>query len=168
MNLITAKDRGLLPLVGNLAGKVCVLNHHALTKRYQVPRYQLFIAKGGFGCQENSLGSAVFGQYVIDQEDDRRERRDFIGIATEELIKRAMADTTPVLPIDLNQRRYLAVAKDGNYEFGETLKEAGQRLRLITSAKIIAGYLVHPETQINSLGYFTYPQGAPPEQIFGR
>jgi hypothetical protein len=168
MKLITSSSKGVLPLVGNITGKVCVLNYHRLTRRYQLPRFQLFMAKGGFGCQENSLGSAVFGQYVADQKEDRRERIEFIGIASDELITRAMADDAPVMPIDLSQRRYLIVAKDGNHEFGESLKQAGERLRLITKAKAVASYLVHPETQINSMGYFSYPEGAPPEQIFGR
>lgn len=168
MKLITANDEGLLPLVGNLASRVCVLNHHALTKRYQLPRYQLFKVNGGFGCQENSPGTTVFGQYLVDGEQDRRERKELIGIATDELIERAMQDDAPVMPIDVKQQVYMIVAIDGNHEFGSSLREAGQRLRMITKCKAAAGYLVHPETKINSLGYMTYPQGAPPIQIFGR
>lgn len=168
MKLITATSEGVVPLAGDITGKVCVINHHRLTRRYQLPRFQLFMAKGGFGCQENSLGSAVFGKYVADQIEDRRERRDFIGIATDELIERAMADASPVQPIDLSLRRYMVVAKDGNYEWGDSLKQAMERLKLITSAKVTASYLVHPETRINSMGYFTYPEGAPPTEIFGR
>ena len=85
MNLITSGTEGLRSLEGDLKNKRLVLAHNRLNRRYQMPRFQIFHATGGFGCQENSLGSAVFGIHIADGESARWNRNDFIGIADDDL-----------------------------------------------------------------------------------
>ena len=162
MKLITQGDEGLAPLSGDITGQVVVISHTRLNKRYQSPRFQLFKATGGFGCKENSLGSAVFGHYLADGDDDRRERRELIGIASDELIGRALEDTTPVLDLDVTARVYLLIAKDGTYEIGDTVEQARQRLLRLTDATVTEAWHVHPESKISDIGFITYPPGAPP------
>lgn len=165
MNLITREDRGVSPLVGDLTGKVLVIAHTRLNRRYQSPRFQLFKAYGGFGCKEGTLGSAVFGKYLADEEDDRRDRHEFIGIADDELIKLALADTTPVIELDPKLRQIMLVCKDGHYQFGDTAEQARQRLNHITKAEVIAAFEAHPETTISDMGFMTYPKGCQPVEV---
>lgn len=165
MKLITPGDRGLSPIEGDLTGRVLVIAHTHLKRRYQLPRFQLFKAHGGFGCKEGSLGSAVFGQYIADGEESRQRRNDFIGFADDELIKQALADTTPVEAIDLTKRVYLLVAKDGSMQIGDTVEQARQRLRLQTPAQVVGAFLAHPETTVTDMGFLAYPSGAVPQEI---
>lgn len=165
MELITSSSEGVLPLAGDLANKVLVLAHTRLNRRYQMPRFQLFKATGGFGCQENSLGRAVFGMFVADSEEARYNRADFIGIASEALVFKAMADTTPVKAINLNDRVYLVISKDGNVERGDSPTQAMVRLRRLTRSALSAAYHVHPETVVNEFGYMSYPDGAAPVEV---
>lgn len=159
MNLITHETEGLSPLVGDLAGKTLVIRANALNRRYQLPRFQLFKATGGFGCKESSLGSKVFGVFVADNEDGQYRRNDFIGIATDQLIRQAMADARAVEPIDLAQRVYLLVSKDQHYAKGDTVEQAMQRLRRMTRSAVVESFRVHPEAIINELGFMTCPAG---------
>lgn len=165
MNLIQKGDEGLRPLVGDLNGQTLVLAHTKLHRRYQLPRFQIFNAIGGFGCQENSLGRAVFGHHPADGENARWSRNDFIGIATAELVARAMADVTPVEPVNLAERCFLLVSADGNYVMGDTPTQAMERLRRITKAKVMHSFIAHPETQINEIGLMTWPEGAAPAEV---
>lgn len=164
MHLITCTDERLRPLVGDLKGQVLVLDWAYLKRRYQMPRFQLIQATGGFGCSEESPGK-IFGRSICDGEEGTYRRNQFIGIATEELIMAGMADTTPVQNIDLNLREYLLIARDGSTERGHTIEQARQRLGRITSAAITGAYEVHPESYVNDLGYISYPDGAPPVEV---
>ena len=159
MDLITLKSEGLRPLTGDLTNQVLVINHTRLISRYQLPRFQLFKATGGFGCQEHSLGRAVFGYCVASNEDARWNRSDFIGIASDQLIHRAMEDATPVDELDINARIYLVFSKDGTFEKGDTVHSAMTRLRRITESPVLVAYHAHPESQITDDGFLIYPQG---------
>lgn len=159
MNLITGKDEGLRPLVGDLAGQYLVLSHLKLNRRYQMPRFQIFKATGGFGCKDGSLGSKVFGVFVADNEDGQYRRSDFIGVATKELIQQALADTTPVPSINPHERIYLLFTNDGYYEKGDTVNEAMQRLRRVTKAQVRQAFHCHPESTVNEFGFLSYPSG---------
>lgn len=163
--LITKGHRWLRPLVGDLKGEVVVLNHLKLPARQQMPRFQLVSARGGFGCEDGSMGRKVFGSHLADGGDCTYYRSSFVGIATPELIALAMADTTPVKAIDLSLREYLLIAKDGSTERGQTVEQARQRLRLISSACVVAAYEVHPESWVTELGFISYPDGAPPVEV---
>lgn len=165
MNLIKRGDEGLMPLVGDLTGHTLVLSHERLNRRYQMPRFQIFKATGGFGCKEGSLGRAVYGIHIADNEDARWNRNDFIGIATQELAARAMEDVRPVPPLNLDERGYFLWADDGSSVMGDTVSEAMQRLRRITSAKVRQAFLTHPESHVNEFGYLVYPQGTEPTEV---
>ena len=165
MKLITPQDKGVTPLVSDITGQVVVLAHTKLKRRYQLPRFQLIKATGGFGCKEGSLGSAVFGRFIADGEDASYRRSDFIGIADADLIAQALADTTPVKEIDLELRHYLLISKDGNMEAGHTADQAMKRLRRLTRSAVSVAYLLHPESFVNDLGYISYPSGATPVEV---
>lgn len=159
MKLITSNSEGLRPLDGDLTGECLVLSHLRLHRRYQMPRFQIFKATGGFGCKPGSLGSKVYGVFIADNEDGQWRRSDFIGIATKELIHDALADDTPVPSINPHERHYLLVSNDGHYESGDTVNQAMQRLRRMTRAKVRHAFLCHPESTINEFGFLSYPEG---------
>lgn len=165
MNLITSRDDGVRPLDGDLTDKVLVINHLRLGRPYQLPRFQLFKATGGFGCKPNTLGQAVFGYHLADMESARWNRSDFIGVPSDELITAAMADARPVAAIDLSARVYMVIAKDGSRAVGETPTEAMTRLRRITASALLNAYHAHPESSITDLGHITYPSGASPVEV---
>lgn len=164
MNLIDRNSQGLRPLQGDLTDQVLVIDWTKLPRRYQLPRFQLIKAKGGFGCKEDSPGK-VFGVCIADSANTVSRRADFIGIATTELITQALADTTPVSETDLSLREYLLIARDGSTERGATIEEARQRLKLITSSSVISAYQVHPESWVNEFGFIQYPEGAAPTEV---
>lgn len=164
MKLIESGDEGVLPLVGNLIRKVLVLDWRQLRRRFQIPRFQLIRANGGFGCQEDSSGK-IFGQSIADGEDGTYRRSQFIGIAEDQLIHMAMADATPVKAIDTNLREYLLIARNGHHERGSTIEQARQRLGLITGSPVLAAYEVHPEAYVNEMGFIVSPEGAPALEV---
>ncbi len=159
MNLIVKGDEGVTPLVSNILGKLLVVDHTKLKRRYQMPRFQIFKATGGFGCQANSLGSKVFGEYIADSSATYLFRYDFIGMASDELVKRAMEDTTPVKALDPKERCFFVMAKDGSVETGNTVHQAMQRLHRITNSKLLTAFYAHPEAYINPYGFISYPEG---------
>jgi len=165
MDLIGSNSEGLAPLSGDLKDKVLVIDHTRLGARYQTPRFQLFKARGGFGCADNSLGRAIFGTYLATGEDGRLNRNDFVGIASRALIDAAMADLTPVPDLDLSEREFMLVAKDGCRGRGPTVEVARQRLERQTASPVFAAYRLHPESTVSSTGYISYPDGAPPQEV---
>lgn len=165
MNLITSGHKGLRPLVGNLTGLILVLDHTRLNRRYQLPRFQIVKAIGGFGCKEGAMGTAVFGMCLADNEEARWRRHDFIGIASDNLVQEAIADTTPVTDINLNDRHYLLLAKDLTVASGDTPHQAMTRLRRRTKAAVLFAYHCHPESAFNDAGFLTYPKGATPVEV---
>lgn len=161
--IILPGHKELLPLDGDITLKVVVLKHQLLPKRYQYPRYQLIKAKFGFGLR--STRGKVFGVCIGDGGDVTCRRSDFIGIASEALIELAMADPRSPEPIDLSLREYMLIATDGTTERGDTVEQARQRIKLLTNSKVNLCYWLHPESTMNDLGFISYPQGAPPEQV---
>lgn len=60
--------------------KVLVIKPEWFNDHSRLAENQLFLAEGGFGCDPNKMGTAVFGQFLIDGEKTRIERYDFLGI----------------------------------------------------------------------------------------
>ena len=71
------------------AGFVGILNNEILAPEYQKPEFQLFRIYGGFGASPSKMGNAVFGYFCADGEECRFDRRQFIGIANEEVTRYA-------------------------------------------------------------------------------
>lgn len=71
------------------AGCVGILKIETFKPEYQQPEYQLFRILGGFGASPSKMGNAVFGYFCADGEECRQERRNFIGIANEEVTRYA-------------------------------------------------------------------------------
>jgi len=77
-DMLTRKD--VLPLVGDLEGKILVLNSKVLRAPFRFRKFQLWKATGGFGCSPTAHGASVFATCLADGEKSRWNRGDFIGI----------------------------------------------------------------------------------------
>jgi hypothetical protein len=166
MRLIDYGHDGLTPIVSqNLKGQFVVVNWRRLDRRFQQPRFQIFKPTGGTGCLTFMDGGKVFGRHVFDGEDGEFRRTDFLGLASEELIKLAMADITPTTPIDLSLREYMLRARDGSEERGKSIEDARRRLSYITNSAVVEAWELHPDSYINPFGLIVYPEGAPPTQV---
>ena len=64
----------------DLAGRVLVLKPEVLKDEYKTPESQLFKAERGFGCNPRASGRAVFGTFMVDGEQARFSRQDFLGV----------------------------------------------------------------------------------------
>ena len=82
-DLYTSKDCVKDGMLEHLEGKILIVCPSSLNEKYRGKDYQLFRAKGGFGCFPFTRGTAVFGRYCKDGEECRMERYDFIGVAGE-------------------------------------------------------------------------------------
>lgn len=69
-------------------GKVLIVESSALSEQYRKPEHQLWRATGGFGCNPNALGRAVFATSLADGEKVRWSRSEFLGVATDEVVER--------------------------------------------------------------------------------
>ncbi len=54
-------------------GEVIVIDKRYHNKDYQNLEQRLFVALGGFGMKESTMGNAIWGKYVCDGEECRRE-----------------------------------------------------------------------------------------------
>jgi len=75
----------------HLEGKLCVLKEKFFNEKFREAKYQLVYIGGGFGCNPDSMGNAIF---VYECHNDKPERyrierynNDILGIATDEAIK---------------------------------------------------------------------------------
>jgi len=75
----------------DLEGKLLIREVNNFKEDFRDAKYQLVLAKGGFGCRPDARGNAIFVSEVHNDEpeDYRMERCDneILGIATEEAIK---------------------------------------------------------------------------------
>ncbi len=65
-------------------GKVLVMDPETLSERYWAPEYQLWYAWSGFGCAPEARGRAVFATALVDGEEARWNRQDFLGVLRED------------------------------------------------------------------------------------
>jgi len=84
-----------------VAGQVLVLKPDMLMDEYKAPESQLFLAQNGFGCVPTASGRAIFGEFLIDGEQAKFHRQDFLGVLKPELLpawvieKMAAPEQTP-------------------------------------------------------------------------
>ena len=64
----------------SVAGRVLVLKPETLMDEYKTPDCQIFLAQNGFGCVPTASGRAIFGEFLIDGEQAKFSRQDFIGV----------------------------------------------------------------------------------------
>jgi len=69
-----------------VAGRVLVLKPETLLDEYKTPESQLFKAERGFGCVPTASGRAIFGEFLVDGEQARFNRQDFLGVLKPEHI----------------------------------------------------------------------------------
>lgn len=152
--MLTRNDISMLE--GNLIGRVVVLRPDVLGKRWQKTKFQLIKAHGGFGCDPEKLGTKVFGTCLADNEEVTYQRGDFLGFATEEQIEKALAEEGGELPLDPTDMCFLAIGK-GYWGRAETLALAKKNCQ----GKAMIAFRCHVETQVNDIGYLTWPHGCP-------
>ena len=157
--IIDSNNPDLLPLPEDYTNQVLVLSTKSLNKRYHISRYQLVKCTGGFGAKPDTFGSKVFGYYLADNEDGQWRRGDFIGAASDALIRFALADKAEPIPIDPSERCYMVIGH-GYYAKGQTLDEAKKNLRKLSGSrkKPVAAYYTHPEAYVNDIGFVQYPK----------
>lgn len=76
--------------------KFVVLNIDSLSEKFRTPENQIWLAKGGFGCDPEKMGRAVFANSLADGEHSRWDRGQFLGILKEELVEElGLRDSQP-------------------------------------------------------------------------
>lgn len=66
--------------LGNITDKVIVISPKYLKDEYWSPENQLWLAKGGFGCEPDKIGRAVYAVSLYDGEETRWNRENVIGV----------------------------------------------------------------------------------------
>lgn len=96
--MLTLKTPGVSPLPNSSwVGLVLVLNGKGktLAEQHKKPANQLWRANGGFGCEPAAIGRAVFATCLNDGEGARWDRVEFIGVASDELVKQVCPHYVP-------------------------------------------------------------------------
>ena len=70
----------------DVTGKVLVMKPETLKDQYWSPENQLWLAKGGFGCDPKARGRAIYAHCLADGEDARWNREDFCGVLDEQYL----------------------------------------------------------------------------------
>ena len=74
-------------LSDHIEGKLVVIKPEFFKPQFREAKYQLVLATGGFGCDSDKLGTAVFVVECCENpEHYRQERYNLIGEPTEEMI----------------------------------------------------------------------------------
>ena len=74
-------------LSDHIEGKLVVIKPEFFKPQFREAKYQLVLATGGFGCDADKLGTAVFVVECCENpEHYRQERYNLIGEPTEEMI----------------------------------------------------------------------------------
>ena len=73
----------------NLEGRVVILKEEFFKPEYRDEKYQLVMCKGGFGCDPNKMGNAIFVQELNSAPESYRIERcnhDLLGFAKDSVI----------------------------------------------------------------------------------
>lgn len=82
MELLTVKD--CIP-EKDYKDQIVVVKPEFFKEEFRLAKFQLFDARGGFGCDPVAMGRAVYGKFVIDGEAARLDRGDIIGVVKPEI-----------------------------------------------------------------------------------
>lgn len=83
-----------LSIIGkNLTDRWIVVKEEVIIPKYRDLRFRIARASGGFGCNPESMGRAVFCTYV-DGESVRWDRPDIERFATDTEVEAAIAEST--------------------------------------------------------------------------
>lgn len=72
--------------LGDITDKVIVLSPKCLKEEYWSPENQLWLATGGFGCEPDKIGRAVYATCLFDGEQTRWNRHNVIGVLKDEFM----------------------------------------------------------------------------------
>lgn len=77
------------PLSDNIEGKLVVIKPDFFKPEFRDAKYQIVLATGGFGCDADKFGTAVFVTECCENpEEYRQERYNLIGEPTKEMIEK--------------------------------------------------------------------------------
>lgn len=82
--VLTSSDCNSIHDYTTLAGKLVVLDAYALYPEFQNSMHQLYLAEGGFGCNPEGTGNAIFAENLFTGEHSRIERYEVLGVIKEE------------------------------------------------------------------------------------
>ena len=116
----------------NYKGKLLIIKPQVLEPPFRQKETQYFFAQNGFGCDPNSLGTAVFGHFLANGQKARLERSDFLGIADKSQLpiwasNRLELLEKPSMKIRVFQLREASPLTFMNFE--ETLKRGGVKTK---------------------------------------
>ena len=80
LHLFGAKQCTSVFKIESVADQVLVLKPEVLKDKYKSPECQLFRAEHGFGCRPRASGRAIYGTFLVDGEQTRFNREDFLGV----------------------------------------------------------------------------------------
>jgi hypothetical protein len=83
---LTAADCVPGGMDADLNGKIVVIKPESLSPEYRSLSFQLAIATGGFGCEPNARGRAVYCTELYSGEKSRWNRSDILGVASEGIL----------------------------------------------------------------------------------
>ena len=84
--VFTDKDCHSIYDYKSLAGQIVVMDADIMYKEYRRSEYQLFVAKGGFGCNPHGSGNAIFAENLYTHEERRIEKYDIVGVIKSECL----------------------------------------------------------------------------------
>ncbi|MBO5575440.1 MAG: DUF3846 domain-containing protein [Ruminococcus sp.] len=112
----------------NYKGKLLILKPQVLEPQFRQKEAQYFFAETGFGCDPNSLGTAVFGHFLANGQKARLDRSSFIGIADKNQLPIWAANRLELLEKPSMKIRVFQL-KDASpltfMNFDETVKKGG-------------------------------------------
>ncbi len=79
LEVITAEKCNIDNFAVNMEGKIIVINPKILRAEYRTASHQIMKCTGGNGARANAIGSAVFGDLMINGKQKRYDRCDILG-----------------------------------------------------------------------------------------
>lgn len=75
----------------DLEGKIVILDKQCLKPEYHDIKYRVFQVIGGFGVKPSTIGTALYGKFLCDDEQARMEGYQVERLATQDDIDLALA-----------------------------------------------------------------------------
>ena len=83
---LTAADCVPGGMDSDLKGKAVIIKPESLSPEYRGLSFQLYLAAGGFGCNPDARGRAVYCTELYSGEKARWDRSDILGVASDEVL----------------------------------------------------------------------------------
>ena len=98
--------------INDYTDQIVILSHKHLKEEYWSPENQLWLATGGFGCEPDKIGRAVYSTCLIDGDTARWDRHQILGVIRDEYIPTWAREK-------LEEMRPKEIVQEDNQEMGE-------------------------------------------------